>query len=153
MYRRFGSQVTIIEKGARLIQRDDEDVSQTVKEIMENEGINIRLNAACMEVKKRGEDVAVRLDCAGPRQKPFDVTRHIIPLKEIRDGGPPKNGIPALSNPRFVSAKEGNKFLIQWDRVLGVEYHGVAKAYPIKILNWHEVVNDTIADKPLMVSW
>ncbi len=83
----------------------------------------------------------------------FDVTRHNIPLEEIRGGGPPKDGIPSLTNPQFVSAKEGNKFLLSWDRVLGVEHSGVAKAYPIKILNWHEVVNDTIADKPIAVSW
>lgn len=83
----------------------------------------------------------------------FDVTRHNIPLEEIRGGGPPKDGIPSLTNPQFVSAKEAGKFLLSWDRVLGVEHNGVAKAYPIKILNWHEVVNDTIADKPIAVSW
>ena len=83
----------------------------------------------------------------------FDVTRHNIPLEEIVAGGPPKDGIPALTNPSFVSAKEADKFLRSWDRVLGVEHRGVAKAYPIKILNWHEVVNDTIADRNLTVSW
>ena len=48
MYRRFGSRVTVVEKSSRLIQREDEDVSETVKEILENEGINIRLNAECI---------------------------------------------------------------------------------------------------------
>ncbi len=83
----------------------------------------------------------------------FDVTLHNIPLREIEAGGPPKDGIPALTDPSFVSAKEANKFLQSWDRVLGVEHRGVAKAYPIKILDWHEVVNDTIADRPLALSW
>jgi hypothetical protein len=83
----------------------------------------------------------------------FDVTRHNIPLDQIRGGGPPKDGIPALNEPQFVSAQEGEKFLMSWDRVLGVEHNGVAKAYPIKILNWHEVVNDRIGDKPIAVSW
>jgi pyruvate/2-oxoglutarate dehydrogenase complex dihydrolipoamide dehydrogenase (E3) component len=63
MYRRFGSQVTIVEKGPRLIARDDEDVSETVKEILENEGINIRLNAECMAAEKDGEQVRIQLDC------------------------------------------------------------------------------------------
>ena len=63
MYRRFGSQVTIVEKGPRLIARDDEDVSETVKEILENEGINIRLNSECMAAEKDGDKVRVRLDC------------------------------------------------------------------------------------------
>ncbi len=83
----------------------------------------------------------------------FDVSLHAIPVGEIRGGGPPRDGIPALSNPEFVSAEQGDRFLLPWSRVLGVEYNGVAKAYPIKILNWHEVVNDRIGDKPIAVSW
>lgn len=63
MYRRFGSKVTIIEKGAALIQREDADVSQAIKEILENEGINIRLNAECIGVEPHGDGVAVTLDC------------------------------------------------------------------------------------------
>jgi pyruvate/2-oxoglutarate dehydrogenase complex dihydrolipoamide dehydrogenase (E3) component len=63
MYRRFGSQVTIVEKGPRLISRDDEDVSETVKEILENEGINIRLNAECMAAEKAEDKVRIKLDC------------------------------------------------------------------------------------------
>lgn len=63
MYRRFGGQVTIVEKGSRLIARDDEDVSETVKEILRNEGINIRLNAECMAVEKDGDKIRIRLDC------------------------------------------------------------------------------------------
>ncbi|MFQ5603440.1 MAG: FAD-containing oxidoreductase [bacterium] len=63
MFRRFGSQVTIVEMGPRLIQRDDEDVSESVKEILENEGIHIRLNAECIAVEKHGDGVAVKVDC------------------------------------------------------------------------------------------
>ncbi len=63
MYRRFGSEVTIIEKGPRLISRDDEDVSEAVKEILEQEGVNIRLEAECIRTERRGEKVAVNLDC------------------------------------------------------------------------------------------
>lgn len=69
MYRRFGSKVTVVEMGPRLIQRDDEDVSQAVKEILENEGINIRLNAECVAVEKRGDKVAINVDCqSGDRE-------------------------------------------------------------------------------------
>ncbi len=83
----------------------------------------------------------------------FDVRLHSVPLSEILGGGPAKDGIPALSNPEFVSAEQGDRFLLSWDRVLGVEYNGVAKAYPIKILNWHAVVNDRIGNKAIAVSW
>ncbi len=63
MYRRFGSEVTIVEMGQRLIQRDDEDVSEAVKEILENEGVDIRLEAKCISAEERGGEVVVQLDC------------------------------------------------------------------------------------------
>jgi pyruvate/2-oxoglutarate dehydrogenase complex dihydrolipoamide dehydrogenase (E3) component len=63
MYRRFGSQVTIVEMGPRLIGREDEDISQAVREILEAEGIQIRLNAKCISLAKRDSGVVVRMDC------------------------------------------------------------------------------------------
>ncbi len=63
MYRRFGSEVTVVERGDRLIKRDDPDVSESVKQILENEGIGIRLQAECMSVEKTGDGVAVRVSC------------------------------------------------------------------------------------------
>ncbi|MGL4287122.1 MAG: mercuric reductase, partial [Phreatobacter sp.] len=67
MYRRFGSAVTIVETGPRLIQREDEDVSEAIRAILEAEGVKIRLNAACIAVEKHGSGVAVKLDCGdGP---------------------------------------------------------------------------------------
>ena len=63
MYRRFGSRVTVVEMGDRLIARDDEDVSAAVKEILENEGIDVRLEAECVGLEKRGEQVAVTASC------------------------------------------------------------------------------------------
>jgi hypothetical protein len=90
---------------------------------------------------------------AGPGKEPFDVTKHAVPLEEIQDGGPPKDGIPALDYPAFLSAEEARQFLSAEDRVLGVSMGGSAKAYPIKILNWHELVNDRISGTPLLVSW
>lgn len=63
MFRRFGSQVTIIEKGARLISREDEDVSQAIREILEGEGIDIRLNANCIGFSARGSEIAAHVDC------------------------------------------------------------------------------------------
>jgi pyruvate/2-oxoglutarate dehydrogenase complex dihydrolipoamide dehydrogenase (E3) component len=63
MFRRFGSEVTIVEQGARLIAREDEDVSAAVKEILEAEGIRVRLNARCIGAGKRGSGVVVHADC------------------------------------------------------------------------------------------
>ncbi len=90
---------------------------------------------------------------AGKGQLPFDNTHHSVPIEEILPGGPPKDGIPALTNPKFVSTSEGDGFLKKHDKVLAIEYNGVAKAYPIRILNWHEVVNDNFNGKPVVVTW
>jgi len=63
MYRRFGSRVTVVEMGDRLIARDDEDVSAEVKGILENEGVEVRLNAECVALAKRGDQVAITVSC------------------------------------------------------------------------------------------
>jgi len=63
MYRRFGSRVTVVEKGTQLMGREDDDVTATVREILEKDGVEFRLQAECMAVEKRGAGVAVRLDC------------------------------------------------------------------------------------------
>jgi len=70
MYRRFGSKITVVEKGDRLIGREDNDVSETVKEIFEDEGINIRLNAECITVQKEADgSISVGVDCKDGNNK------------------------------------------------------------------------------------
>jgi pyruvate/2-oxoglutarate dehydrogenase complex dihydrolipoamide dehydrogenase (E3) component len=67
MYRRFGSEVTIVEMGARLIKREDEDISEAVQKILELEGIRIRPNAKCISLAKRDQRIAVGVECVdGP---------------------------------------------------------------------------------------
>lgn len=83
----------------------------------------------------------------------FDMSRHSIPESEIFSGGPPKDGIPALSQPKFVTANAAKHFMKDEDRVLGLARNSQVKAYPIKILNWHEIVNDTIGSKAVVVTF
>jgi pyruvate/2-oxoglutarate dehydrogenase complex dihydrolipoamide dehydrogenase (E3) component len=64
MFRRFGSDVTIVEMGSRLIGREDEDVSQTILDVLQGEGINVRLNAKCISLSSRGGEVVAHVDCA-----------------------------------------------------------------------------------------
>jgi len=69
MFRRFGSQVTIVEKAERLIKREDPDVSEGVKQIFENEGIEVRLEAECISFHRQGDQIAVGVDChEGPSE-------------------------------------------------------------------------------------
>ena len=63
MFRRFGSRVTIIEMASRLIKREDPDVSEAVKQILENEGVGVRLNAKCISFRKQGDEIAAGVDC------------------------------------------------------------------------------------------
>jgi pyruvate/2-oxoglutarate dehydrogenase complex dihydrolipoamide dehydrogenase (E3) component len=62
-YRRFGSKVTVIEMAPRLIAREDEDVSMGVADVLEAEGVELRLNATCLAVQKHADGVAVQVDC------------------------------------------------------------------------------------------
>jgi len=81
----------------------------------------------------------------------FGVTS--IDLGEILSGGPPKDGIPAIDEPEFVSNKEAQQWLDPLEPVIAVNINGTARAYPIQILMWHEIVNDTLADTPLSVTF
>jgi hypothetical protein len=82
----------------------------------------------------------------------FDLSRHSVPLDQLVDGGPGKDGIPAILSPTFISVTDVT-FLHDGDRVLGLTAGSEAKAYPIKILNWHEIVNDTIGGKVVLVTY
>ncbi len=64
MYRRFGGKVTILQRASRLIPREDEDISGEIKNIMEREGITVRLNATCITLEKRGSEIIAGVDCA-----------------------------------------------------------------------------------------
>lgn len=82
----------------------------------------------------------------------FDLSQHNIPLKDILSGGPPKDGIPAILKPEFLTAHEAT-YLKENDRILGMVEGTTAKAYPVNILNWHEIVNDRINGKPVVVTF
>jgi pyruvate/2-oxoglutarate dehydrogenase complex dihydrolipoamide dehydrogenase (E3) component len=76
MYRRFGAEVTVVERGPRLIAREDQDVSEAVEQILVDEGIAVRTNAACIGFERHPDGIAVRLDCAsGP---PAAIGSHVL---------------------------------------------------------------------------
>lgn len=81
----------------------------------------------------------------------FVIQEPLIPNEEILAGGPPKDGIPAINHPKFDKAQDTK--IKDNQRVLGVFYQDIAKAYPINILNWHELVNDSINKQKFVVSY
>jgi thiol-disulfide isomerase/thioredoxin len=82
-----------------------------------------------------------------------DFTKHSVSYDEILSGGPPKDGIPAIDTPKFVTVEEADEWLQPQEPVIMVEVGEVAKAYPIQILMWHEIVNDVIGDTPITVTF
>ncbi|PSJ63738.1 FAD-containing oxidoreductase [Pseudaminobacter soli (ex Li et al. 2025)] len=76
MYRRFGSEVTVVEKNDRLVQREDEDVSVAIRSILENEGITIRCKAECITFAPSGKDITVGVDCT--EGEPEIVGSHVL---------------------------------------------------------------------------
>lgn len=73
--------------------------------------------------------------------------------KFIRSGGPGKDGIPSIDRPRFSDAESVEQFLQPHDIVFGVYHQGQARAYPQRILVWHEIVNDQLGDDPLSITY
>ncbi len=82
----------------------------------------------------------------------WDFSNHSIPIEDIQSGGPPRDGIPALFSPKYVAAKEAS-FMNEEDMILGLNIKGTQKAYPLRILSWHELVNDRVGDINILVSW
>ena len=82
-----------------------------------------------------------------------DFSKHSVPLSEISSGGPGKDGIPPIDEPKFITADEAAAYLGDRKPVVAVEVNGEAKAYPIEVLVWHEIVNDTIGGVPVTVTF
>lgn len=96
--------------------------------------------------------ITVSLHAYGVTKNGFDLTGALIPVDEILSGGPPRDGIPAINEPKFESADEAD-WLRDKDRVLALVIQGQARAYPIRILNWHEIVNDKVGDQRFAVTY
>lgn len=75
-----------------------------------------------------------------------------VPTDQIVSGGPPPDGIPSIDDPKFVNPNQAN-FLSDSDMVIGLNHNGIARAYPLLILVWHEIVNDVVGGTPVAVTY
>ncbi len=82
-----------------------------------------------------------------------DWTRRTIDLSELKAGGPPKDGIPSIDDPQFVSPEEARRWLEPQEPVIALVVQGAARAYPLQILVFHEIVNDRVAGVPVAVTF
>jgi len=81
-----------------------------------------------------------------------DFSSASVPLGEIMSGGPPRDGIPPIDDPEFVPVGAASG-LADTEPVIGVTLGGAAKAYPLRILIWHEIVNDRVGGVPVVVTF
>jgi len=82
-----------------------------------------------------------------------DFSKHCVHYSEILSGGPPKDGIPAIDAPRFASVNQANSWLKPNEPVIFFQAGSDARAYPIQILIWHEIVNDTVGGVPVALTF
>ncbi len=94
-----------------------------------------------------------------PPQEAYDIktdssgVKYIVDPDKIVGGGPPKDGIPSIDNPKFVTLDEADQWIEDNELVLGIIYKGVKRVYPLQILVWHEIVNDVISGDPLLITY
>jgi hypothetical protein len=79
--------------------------------------------------------------------------RHTVDYDEIMSGGPPRDGIPSIDDPRFVKPEEAAGWLDGSEPVIALAIYGEARAYPLQILTWHEIVNDVVGGVPVAVTF
>jgi hypothetical protein len=91
----------------------------------------------------------------------FDLDTCLVPREVLVAAGLPKDGLASLDRPPLMSAAavdslnaaERGKYLVAEDRVIGVELGGAARAYPLRVMNWHEITNDTLGGRPVAVTY
>lgn len=94
-----------------------------------------------------------------PQQEVYDIktdpsgVKYIVDPAKIVGGGPPKDGIPSIDNPKFVRLDEADQWIEDNELVLGIIYKGVKRVYPLQIMVWHEIVNDVISGDPLLITY
>ena len=97
------------------------------------------------ELTEMEEELGVKLTERG--------VKYIVNPNKLVGGGPPKDGIPSIDNPKFVSVAEADQWIEDNELVLAIIYKGVKRVYPLQIMVWHEIANDTIAGDPILITY
>ncbi len=109
-------------------------------------------HAATIEVEQIASTPKERVASALEQPLPDGLPQPLVDMQRVVSGGPPPDGIPPIDRPRFHRAGDVD-FLKDREPVIAVEIRGEARAYPVQILTWHEIVNDTIGGEPVTVSY
>ena len=82
-----------------------------------------------------------------------DFSLHSVPYTEIRSGGPPKDGIPSIDRPQFVEVHDADRWIRPMEPVIMLRIGPDVRAYPVQIVTWHEIINDTVGGVPVVVTF
>lgn len=108
-----------------------------------------------ISISKESENVSSPEDIGVSVPEGIMVTnglKHIVPLDKIKSGGPPKDGIPSIDNPKFAPVSE-SQFVPDTTFVIGLDINGEKRAYPLFIMVWHEIVNDSVGGVPVAITY
>ena len=94
--------------------------------------------------------LSIAIPAHGQTKLGFDLSNASIPVDAIHSGGPPPDGIPSIDEPKFTPVAKVD-YLEPEDTVIAFEKDGIARAYPFRVLIWHEIVNDSVAGQPIAV--
>ena len=106
-----------------------------------------------LEMQSLEASTQERPSVAGSDAWKTDFSKHTVPFEEFASGGPPKDGIRSVDHPSFITIRKADRWLADRDPVALMSLNGEAKAYPLSILIWHEIVNDEIAGRPVSVTY
>jgi len=120
--------------------------------ILSFSGGNI-LNLFGGKIESSPKDVVVEVKEGQAIKETSEGVKYIVDPNKIRGGGPPKDGIPSIDNPKYVSVQEADKWIQDNELVLAFIHKGVKRVYPLQILVWHEIVNDNIAGDPILITY
>lgn len=112
-------------------------------------GVAVIAGGTFWSIAAAGAEVPPEWRAEWPRT---DFDKASVDFGEIMSGGPPKDGIPAIDSPRFIVVSEETD-LAPEEPVIGLAIAGDARAYPLRILMWHEIVNDTVGGTPLVITY
>lgn len=124
-------------------------ISSCTKLPSEKTDLNKNTNNMVTQQKSQEADVKINNEI----KTLLDGTKYLVHPDKILPGGPPKDGIPSLDNPTFITVHDADQWIKDNELVLGIIHKGIKRVYPLQILVWHEIVNDEIAGDPILITY
>jgi hypothetical protein len=141
---------SISEEDQNIALQNDIETSQNegIDEIVEDDQVDVQVSIdPSLLVTGQDPPAKAKLEFS------TDFSIHTVDYNEILSGGPPKDGIPAISNPDFQTVLQADQWLVDKEPVILLDYKGEVRAYPIQILIWHEIVNDEFGGESVIITF